>query len=189
MIAGLLLCGGRDAASASTSSWRAMSRSSRARREEPHGRRGNALAVIPLKRARLREVLEAEVAPILESERTGAGWGRVSRARSRRARRPRAGSWPRATCRWWRPDDRVHPPRARARRAHGRALRSFAGRRGHPVGFSHALRAELLRSTATSARATCSRATPAMVERIVTDDDGIFVDIDTRADLEGLDAR
>jgi len=61
-----------------------------------------------------------------------------------------------------------------------------SGRRGHPVGFSQALRAELLELGGdVGARDVLARHS-AVVERIVTDDPGIFVDIDTKEDLEEL---
>jgi molybdenum cofactor cytidylyltransferase len=61
-----------------------------------------------------------------------------------------------------------------------------AGRRGHPVGFSHALLDELLQLGGdVGARDVLARHAD-MVERIVTEDPGIFVDIDTKEDLEAL---
>jgi molybdenum cofactor cytidylyltransferase len=61
-----------------------------------------------------------------------------------------------------------------------------AGRRGHPVGFSRALREELLALAGDFGARDVLARHAGMVERVVTDDPGIFVDIDTRADLEGL---
>ena len=58
-----------------------------------------------------------------------------------------------------------------------------SGRRGHPVGFSHTLRASLLALDGdTGAREILARHA---VTAVVVDDPGIFIDIDTREDLSG----
>src|SRR5688572_7026841 len=64
-----------------------------------------------------------------------------------------------------------------------------AGRRGHPVGFSRALRDELLELGGDVGARDLLARHASMLERIVTDDPGIFVDIDTKEDLEELGAR
>jgi molybdenum cofactor cytidylyltransferase len=64
-----------------------------------------------------------------------------------------------------------------------------SGRRGHPVGFSHALLDELRELGGdVGARDVLARHAD-MVEHVVTDDPGIFVDIDTKGDLEELETR
>jgi molybdenum cofactor cytidylyltransferase len=63
----------------------------------------------------------------------------------------------------------------------------YGGRRGHPVGFGHALGAELraLRGD-TGAREVLERHRDAIV-RVPTDDPGVLLDVDTKADLHGLE--
>lgn len=59
-----------------------------------------------------------------------------------------------------------------------------SGRRGHPVGFSKALRAELLALDGdVGARPLLERHAHALT-RVTVDDAGIFIDIDTAHDLE-----
>jgi molybdenum cofactor cytidylyltransferase len=189
MIAGLLLCGGAG---------RRFGVDKLLAGDEPIVARaarslmagaGNALAVIPLKRARLREVLEAEGCAILESERTGAGMG-ASLAAAVEARATAEG-WIVALGDMPLVDGRTIESirRALERGAPMAAPYDRSGRRGHPVGFSHALRAELLALDGDVGARDLLARHAGMVERIVTDDDGIFVDIDTKADLEGLDTR
>ena len=62
----------------------------------------------------------------------------------------------------------------------------YRGERGHPVGFSHELGAELraLRGD-TGARDLLARYREAIV-RVSTDDPGVLLDVDTKADLHGL---
>ena len=61
-----------------------------------------------------------------------------------------------------------------------------SGRRGHPVGFSKALRSELLALDGdVGARPLLERHANALT-RIVVDDPGIFIDIDSAEDLQKL---
>jgi len=186
VIAGLLLCGGKG---------RRFGVDKLLAGEEPIVARaarnlrsgaGNALAVIPLRRPRLREVLEAEGCAILETDRTGDGMGAslaagVEAAATAEGWIVALGDMPvvdRATIEAIR--------RALERGAPMAAPYDRSGRRGHPVGFSRALREELLALDGdVGARDLLARHAD-MVERIVTDDPGIFVDIDTKADLENL---
>jgi molybdenum cofactor cytidylyltransferase len=148
---------------------------------------GNALAVIPPRRARLREVLAAEGCAILESDRTSEGMGAslaagVEAAAAAEGWIVALGDMPRVD-----PKTIEAVRRALERGAPMAAPYDRTGRRGHPVGFSRALRAELLALGGdVGARDLLARHAD-MVERIVTDDPGIFVDIDTRADLEDLE--
>lgn len=186
MIAGILLCGGAgrrfgvDKLLAGDEP--IVARAARSLRAGA----GNALAVIPLKRARLREVLEAEGCAILESDRTSWGMGASLAAAVEAA----------ATADGWivalgdmplvDPKTVASIRRALERGAPLAAPYDRTGRRGHPVGFSRALRAELLAIDGdVGARDLLARHAD-MVEKFVTDDPGIFVDIDTKADLEGL---
>jgi molybdenum cofactor cytidylyltransferase len=57
------------------------------------------------------------------------------------------------------------------------------GRRGHPVGFSRALRAELVALDGDEgARALLARHSSS-ITKVPVEDPGIFVDIDTRDDM------
>jgi molybdenum cofactor cytidylyltransferase len=67
------------------------------------------------------------------------------------------------------------------------AVPFYDGRRGHPVGFAADLGPELRASRGdTGARAVLERHRDAVV-RVACDDPGVHVDVDTRADLGGLD--
>ena len=150
---------------------------------------GNALAVIPLKRPRLRVVLEAEGCAILESDRTPEGMGASLAVAI--AATATAGGWIIALGDMPLVDAKTIASirQALERGAPMAAPFDRAGRRGHPVGFSAALRAELLELGGdVGARDLLARHAH-MLERIVTDDPGIFVDIDTKEDLEDLGGR
>jgi molybdenum cofactor cytidylyltransferase len=189
MIAGILLCGGAG---------RRFGVNKLLAGEEPIVARaarslkagaGNAIAVIPLKRPRLRRVLEAEGCAILESDRTPEGMGAslaagISAAAGADGWIVALGDMPMVD-----PKTIDAVRRALERGAPMAAPYDRAGRRGHPVGFSRALRAELLELGGdVGARDVLARHAD-MVERIVTDDPGIFVDIDTKEDLEELADR
>jgi molybdenum cofactor cytidylyltransferase len=63
------------------------------------------------------------------------------------------------------------------------AAPSYRGERGHPVGFSNALRSELLALSGDSgARAVLQRHADA-IDLIEGDDSGVVIDIDTKSDL------
>jgi molybdenum cofactor cytidylyltransferase len=148
---------------------------------------GDALAVIPLRKPRLRQVLEAEGCAIVESERTTEGMG-ASLAVAVEARGSAQG-WIVALGDMPLVDPKTIEAirRALERGAPIAAPYDRAGRRGHPVGFSQALRAELLALGGDVGARDLLARHASMVERIVTDDPGIFVDVDTKADLEGLE--
>jgi molybdenum cofactor cytidylyltransferase len=187
MIAGILLCGGAGrrfgVGKLLAGDEPIVARAARALKAGA----GNALAVIPLKRARLRAVLEREGCAILESERTPEGMGASLSSGIEAC--AGADGWIVALG-----DMPLVDPKTIAairaaleRGAPMAAPYDRGGRRGHPVGFSKALRAELLALGGdVGARDVLARHA-GMVERIVTDDPGIFVDIDTKADLEGLE--
>jgi molybdenum cofactor cytidylyltransferase len=137
-------------------------------------------------RAELRQILEAAGCGILESERTAQGMG-ASLA---------AGIEATAAAEGWivaLGDMPLIKPRTIS--AVKGALESGAriaapfdhdGRRGHPVGFGAALRAELLALEGDLGARDVLRRHAADIVRIETDDAGIFVDIDTPQDLAGL---
>jgi molybdenum cofactor cytidylyltransferase len=189
MIAGLLLCGGAgrrfgvDKLLAGDAPIVA-----RAARALVAGA-GNALAVIPMKRTRLRAVLEAEGCVVVESARTSEGMG-ASLAAAVEASSGAQG-WIVALGDMPMVDPKTIEAvrRALERGAPMAAPYDRSGHRGHPVGFSLALRDELLELGGDVGARDLLARHAAMVERIVTDDPGIFVDIDTREDLADLEER
>jgi molybdenum cofactor cytidylyltransferase len=62
------------------------------------------------------------------------------------------------------------------------------GQRGNPVGFSGALRDELLRLTGDAGARALLEAYAAQVRRLNVDDPGVLRDVDTLADLQDLPA-
>lgn len=147
---------------------------------------GHVLAVIPPERAELRESLAAAGCEILETDRTARGMG-ASIAAGVEATATRGG-WIVAL------GDMplVAPETVAAVRAALEAGALIAapydgeGRRGHPVGFSMALSAELLALDGDSgARAILDRHESRIV-KVRSDDPGIFVDVDTPEDLRRL---
>lgn len=186
MIAGILLCGGAG---------RRFGVDKLLAGDEPIAARaarsliagaGSALAVIPLERTRLREVLAGAGCEILESERTSEGMGAslaaaIAAAAGAEGWIVALGDMPLVD-----PKTIESLRHALERGAPMAAPYDRAGRRGHPVGFSRALREELLQLGGdVGARDVLARHAD-MVERIVTDDRGIFVDIDTKQDLDAL---
>lgn len=145
---------------------------------------GNALAVIPAGAEALRALLAPLGCEIIESDRTRDGIG-ASLAAGVEAT-PRAAGWIVAL------GDMPYilPATIAAVRL---ALASGAlvaapvhvatKERGHPVGFAHALANELLALRGDEgARGVLERHRDALV-RVAVDDRGIFLDIDTPADL------
>jgi molybdenum cofactor cytidylyltransferase len=142
--------------------------------------------VMPLGKSGLRAVLERAGCDVLETDRTTLGM-----AGSLVAGVEAAGSadgWVIAL---------GDMPRVRVEtiRAVADALRAGStialpvdaqGRRGHPVGFASSLRDELLALRGDAgAREVLARHASA-IHGIETDDNGIFVDIDTPRDLDSL---
>jgi molybdenum cofactor cytidylyltransferase len=186
MIAGLLLCGGAG---------RRFGVDKLLAGDEPIVARaarnlragvGNSIAVIPLRRERLRSVLEAEGCLIVETDRTSEGMGAslsagVTAAASSQGWIVALGDMPVVD-----PRTIEAVRRALERGAPMAAPYDRSGRRGHPVGFGRALLDELRDLGGdVGARDVLARHAD-LVEKIVTADPGIFVDIDTRADLEAL---
>jgi len=186
MIAGILLCGGAG---------RRFGVDKLLAGDEPIVARaarnlragvGNAIAVIPLRRERLRSVLEAEGCLIVETDRTSEGMGAslsagVTAAASSQGWIVALGDMPVVD-----PRTIEAVRRALERGAPMAAPYDRSGRRGHPVGFGRGLLDELRDLGGdVGARDVLARHAD-LVEKIVTTDPGIFVDIDTRADLEAL---
>jgi molybdenum cofactor cytidylyltransferase len=151
---------------------------------------GSALALIPLGAEALRRALEPTGCEIVESDRTTRGMG-ASLAAAVLAS-DRADGWIVAL---------GDMPLIRPATIHAvaQALESGAliaapvspagGMRGHPVGFSARLRAELVALDAdVGARSIIERHRD-RVQPVPVDDPGIFVDLDTRAQLAGLARR
>lgn len=146
---------------------------------------GQVLAIIPLGQAELRAALEPLGCEVLESDRTGRGMGASIAAAV--AASAQATGWIVAL-------GDMPLVRADTIRRVKRALEEGAplaapftdGRRGHPVGFSERLRDELLALDGdVGAREVIARHSERM-ERLRSDDPGIFVDIDTREDYARL---
>ena len=149
---------------------------------------GRVLAVVPAGASRLRGVLEAEGCEVLETDRTARGMGASLAAGVEAA--ASAPGWIVALGDMPAVDPQTIRALAAALARGARLAAPFdrAGRRGHPVAFSGALRAELVALDADiGAREVLARHAGEL-ERITTDDPGIFVDIDTPADLARLDA-
>jgi molybdenum cofactor cytidylyltransferase len=154
------------------------------------GGEGTPLALVPLGANALREALEGVGCEVVESDRTERGMG-ASLAAAVSAT-DRAEGWIVAL------GDMplVSPATIRAVRdalVEGALLAApvarASGARGHPVGFSAALRAELLALDGdVGARGIVERHRDAL--RILpTDDDGILVDLDTTEQLSALAAQ
>jgi len=146
---------------------------------------GRVLAVLPLDQPALRAALEPLGCEVIETGRTARGMG-ASIAAGVEARAEAAG---------WivalgdmpliRPDTIRRVKRALEEGAPLAAPFS-EGRRGHPVGFSAALGRELMALDGDlGARDVIARHGERM-ERLPSDDPGIFLDVDTRDDLDRL---
>ena len=147
---------------------------------------GGVLAVIPIGRHELRTALEGEGCDVLETDRTALGMAGslaagVEAAESADGWIVALGDMP-----------RVRPAtiRAIAQAMHDGASIAVpvdaSARRGHPVGFASTLREELLALEGDVGARTVLARHADSIRAIVTDDAGIFLDIDTPADLAAL---
>ena len=144
------------------------------------------LAVVPPGRASLHQALEAAGCEVIETDRTTRGMGASLAAAVEAAAGAEGwivalGDMPAVKA------DTILALR-HALESGARIVAPFdaSGRRGHPVGFAAGLRQELLNLDGdVGARAILERHSDA-IERVVTDDAGIFVDIDTPQDLAAL---
>ncbi len=147
---------------------------------------GNALAVIPPGAGALRAVLERAGCEVIESERTARGMGASLAAAV--AASGRADGWIVALGDM----PRIAPATiAAVRRAlvEGAAIAApvtAGGMRGHPVGFSAALRSELAALDGdVGAREVIARHRSALRE-VPSGDPGILLDLDTPGQLAAL---
>jgi len=74
------------------------------------------------------------------------------------------------------------------RRGASIAVPTFAGRRGHPVGFAASWRAELEGLHGDQGARQLLQGAPSAIALVALDDPGILADIDTPADLAGMPA-
>ena len=144
------------------------------------------LAVVPLEHASLREALEAAGCEILETDRTARGMGASLAAAVEAAAGADAwivalGDMPAVN-----PDTIVALRHALESGARIAAPFDAGGRRGHPVGFAADLRGELLALDGDVGARSLLERHAEVIERVVSDDAGIFVDIDTPQDLAAL---
>jgi molybdenum cofactor cytidylyltransferase len=147
------------------------------------------LAIVPPGKPRLREMLERVGCEVLETDRTLLGMaGSIVAAIEASAS---ADGWIVALGDM----PRVRPETIRAIADALEAGAAIAlpvdanGRRGHPVGFSSRLRDELLALQGDiGARSVLARHA-SEIRALVTDDEGIFIDIDTPADLSALERQ
>jgi molybdenum cofactor cytidylyltransferase len=145
---------------------------------------GRALAVIPLGRPQLRAVLEAAGCDVLETDRTEGGMGASLAAGV--AATDRADAWIVALGDM----PAIRPAtigRVRQALEAGALIAApfdGGGRRGHPVGFAAALRAELLALEGDVGAREVVERHAAEVQQVPTDDAGIFIDIDTPRNLK-----
>lgn len=147
---------------------------------------GHALAIIPIGRPALRALLQQAGCEVLESDRTAYGMGATLAAGVEAT--ARAAGWIVALGDMPSIDPRTIGA-VRGALEQGALLAApfdAQGRRGHPVGFAAQLREELLALQGDlGAREVLARHADA-ITRVASEDPGIFVDIDTRADLDRL---
>ena len=144
------------------------------------------LAVIPRNKPVLRKRLESSGCQILETDRTARGLGASLSAGI--AALPMLDGWIVALGDMPQVDRRTIKAVLKALEDGAKIAAPYGkeGQRGHPVGFSAALRDELIALDGDmGARRILMKHETAIV-RIETDDPGIFVDVDTPDDLRKL---
>ncbi|HYC37615.1 MAG TPA: nucleotidyltransferase family protein [Usitatibacter sp.] len=147
------------------------------------------LAVVPAGRAALMAMLEGAGCEVLETDRTTAGMGSTLAAGIEAS--AGAPGWIVAL-------GDMPSVRTTTIAALRQALEAGAtiaapvnaeGRRGHPVGFSSALRAELVSLGGDVGARGILQRHASDVRPVRVDDDGIFIDVDTREDLGKLEGN
>ena len=197
MIRGLLLCGGKSSRFGAD---KLLFRHSReGARPTPLAAQsalhlvagaGNALAVIACAAAALRETLEAAGCEILESPHTERGLGASLAAAV--AATSDADGWIVALgdMPFILPSTIAAVHRCLTEGAFIVApMMADTGQRGHPVGFSRALRDELVALDGDEGARSVIARHRARIELIEVDDSGIAKDIDTPSDLESRGTR
>jgi len=150
---------------------------------------GNALAVIPIGAAELRSVLEPLGCAIVESQRTAQGMGESLAAAITATERADGwivalGDMPLIRA------DTIAAVRAalEAGALLAAPVSERSGERGHPVGFSAALRDELVALRGDRGARSVLERHRDLLHAVATDDEGIFTDLDTREQLAALAA-
>jgi molybdenum cofactor cytidylyltransferase len=193
-VRGVLLCGGASSRFGSDKLLAPVGDDSRPMAEASarHLLEGTqrVLAVIPCGAAALRAILEPLGCEIVESDRTALGIG-ASIAAGVRASRDASG-WIVALGDM----PAIEPATIAAVRAALEAGAGIAvpvdaasGERGHPVGFGRAFAAELAALASDEGARSVLAAHGDQITRIPVSDRGIFLDIDTPADLRAPDMR
>lgn len=147
---------------------------------------GPVLAVVPLETDRLATLLEEVGCEVLRSERTARGMGAslaaaIEAAAERDGWIVALGDMPAIS-----PATIAQVKRALESGARIAAPAHADGRRGHPVGFAASMRDELRALDGDVGARDLVRRHAGATQLLTTTDEGIFVDIDTPADLEKL---
>ena len=149
---------------------------------------GQVLAISPLGQPELRAALEPLGCEVLETARTARGMGATIAAGVEATAQSTGWIVALGDMPLVRPDT-IRRVRRALEEGAPLAAPFSEGRRGHPVGFSWHLREDLLALDGDiGAREVISRHSERM-ERLKSDDPGIFVDVDTREDLARLAAE
>ncbi|MEO7744431.1 MAG: nucleotidyltransferase family protein [Usitatibacter sp.] len=149
---------------------------------------GQVLAVVPPGHAALSRALEAAGCRMLETDRTALGMGSSLAAAVEASITADGwivalGDMPAIA-----PQTLGEVRQALIAGASIAAPFDAQGRRGHPVAFAAALRDELLALRGDSGAREILARHMAQITRVVSDDPGIFVDIDTADDLRRLES-
>lgn len=185
MIRALLLCGGRSSRFGSdkllAGSEPLALQSARALRAGA----GSVLAVMPLERPDLRRILEAAGCEILETDRTRRGLGAslaagVEASSSSSGWIVALGDMPRVKA------TTIASVKSALEKGATIAAPFHGGKRGHPVGFSAALRNELIALDGDVGARSILERHASDVTHVDVDDTGIFIDVDTPEDLQNL---
>ena len=156
-----------------------------AARRLAQGTGATVLAVVPLGAAGLREALEPLGCEVLESDRCALGLGgSLSAAVEASAQAPgwivALGDMPQV------PVDAIHGVTRAIEEGAFIAAAVCQGRRGHPVGFSRDLLAELAALREDFGARDILRRHGERVLQLSFDDAGVLADVDTPADLQNL---
>ena len=185
----LLLAGGRASRFGSDKLLAPVNRAGNARPMAEHAARnaiegaGGALAVIPPNAAALRAVLERAGCQIVESARTARGLGASIAAGVAHAADAQGWIVALADMPFIAPGTFAAVSAALGKGASIAAPVSPSGERGHPVGFSRALQAELLALDGDQGARVILQRHAGDIVALEVDDPAILFDIDTPQDL------